>query len=83
MNNLDRTSTDKIATTLIESKAQFLAKGTGFEEISKDMELYKHERMILDRRLKDVLNELDTKANKADLSQMRLMFDSQMSTEHE
>jgi hypothetical protein len=45
-----------------------LAKGTGFEEISKDMELYKHERMILDRRLKDVLNELDTKANKADLS---------------
>ena len=42
MNNIDRTSTDKIATTLVESKAEFLAKGTGFEEISKDMELYKH-----------------------------------------
>jgi len=42
LNNIDRTSIDKIATTLVESKAEFLAKGTGFEEISKDMELYKH-----------------------------------------
>ena len=47
------------------------------------MELYKYEREMIDRRLKDILKEIEMKSNKADVNEMRLYFDSQLTTERE
>jgi hypothetical protein len=68
---------------LTQAKTEFLTKGSYFDEISQDMQLYKHERESIERRLKDMIEELETKANRADVNEMRLFFDSQITTERE
>ena len=72
---------DLLSTAITEAKAELSAKGKNFEEVSKDVELYKHERLAVDRRIRDAVSEILTKSNKNDLYEARLYFDSEITTE--
>ena len=39
--------------------------------------------MVVDRRIKDAVDEVLTKASKAEVNEIRLYFDSQLTTEQE
>jgi hypothetical protein len=43
---------------LTEARAEFLAKGTSFEDVSNDMALYKYEKETILNQLANLTNEL-------------------------
>jgi tRNA threonylcarbamoyladenosine modification (KEOPS) complex Pcc1 subunit len=68
-------------TKLSESRAEMNSKADIFQEVTKDVALYKYERDNIDLKLKDIKQELDIKVAKNDFYEMRLLFDSQFTTE--
>lgn len=47
------------------------------------MELYKHEKDTINRRLIDIVNEVELKTNRSDFNEFRLLLDSRLVTEHD
>lgn len=75
-----RAECEALRTSLTEARTHFLSKSGNFEEISKDMALYKHEKDTINRRIIDIMNEVELKMNKSDFNEFRLLLDSRMVT---
>lgn len=62
------------------SKAEMSNSSSTFQELSRDMSLYKFQRQNIENQLSDIKKELEFKLPKNDFFEMRLLFDSQIAT---